>query len=171
MQVEDGNFGATVDANKRAYHADATVGILDHSADLITPTRIPATKVGQKQRTNQRRNNLSPMCMPGELEREASGCSTFVGEVWLVSQQNRGAIGGQPGKEQIEPVASCDDVIYAGDMQLRARAAKRAEVVGELACAAGRQYIADRLCARPVVMIAQHCHHPIVGLQAAQSAG
>jgi hypothetical protein len=84
MQIEDGNFGATVDANKWAYHSNATVGVLDHAADLIMPTGIPTPKGRQQQRANQRRNYLSPVRMPRELECEASGGGAFVGEVWLV---------------------------------------------------------------------------------------
>ena len=84
MQIEDGNFGATIDANERAYHANTTVRILDHATDLIMPTGIPAPKGRQQQRPNQWHNDLSTMCMPRELEREASGGSALVGEVWLV---------------------------------------------------------------------------------------
>ena len=137
MQVEDGNFGAAVDANKRAYHPDATVGILVHTADLIMPTGVPAATRGQQQWANQRRNNLSPVCVPGELERETVGGGTCVGEIWLVGQQYRDASRWQSAKEQIEPVAFRDDVIYTSDMKLRFRAPKRAEVVGEFVYATG----------------------------------
>ena len=168
MQLKDGDFGATVDSNERTNYADATVGILDHAADLIAPTWILAPEGGQQKRANQRRNNLSSMCMPGELEREASGGGTFIGEVWFVGQQYRDASGWQSAKEEIEPVASRDDVIHASDMQLRTRAAKGAEVVAEFAYATISQHTADRLRARPMVMIAQHRHHAITCCQAAQ---
>jgi hypothetical protein len=84
MQIEDGDFGATVDANERAYHANATVRVLDHATDLIMPTGIPAPKGRQQQRPNQWRDYLSPMRMPRELKREATGSSALVGEVRLM---------------------------------------------------------------------------------------
>lgn len=84
MQIEDGNFGPTVDANERAYYTNATVRVLDHPAYLIAPARISAAKCRQQQRANQRRNYLSPMAMPRELEGEASGWGAFVGEVRLM---------------------------------------------------------------------------------------
>ena len=117
MQVEDGNLRAAVDAHKRTYHADASVGILDHAANLIISVWISVPKRGQQQRAKQRYNNLATMCMPGELERKSAGRSALVGEVRLVRQQYRDAIGWQPSEQQIEPVASNDNVVYTCDMQ------------------------------------------------------
>jgi len=148
-------FGPAIEADVRAYHSDASIGVLQHIAHLIEARVVLSAEIWELGRSDEREDHLPAMRVAGDLKVEAAGRGDYVREVRFMSQQNGGSVSRNFVYRLVKAILPFPNIIYASDCKKGAVAFYGKGRVIELDETGGRDHCAHFVRAGPMVVIAQ----------------